>query len=50
MILARATALLRMPTTADSSIENSTFEFGAYFAFSHNMPRLCLDFGSPHQI
>ena len=63
MILARATALLRMPianaklvdvdrrlATVDSSMENISFEFDAYFAFGHNMLRLCLDFGSPHHL
>ena len=58
MILARAIEdanaklgdVERRLATADSSMENSTFEFGAYFAFGHNMLRLCLDFGSPHHL
>ena len=35
----------RRLATADSSME-----FDAYFAFGHNMLRLCLDFGSPHHL
>ena len=58
MILARAIEdanaklgdVERRLATADSSMENSSFEFDAYFAFGHNMLRLCLDFGSPHHL